>query len=191
MDQVVQTAQIALDSINQSMMTDNVDPHTRTQIIEFAILNRRSLRLHLTPQQQQMLDQIPFAPATEHGVPLHSVNAQAWARDDFSDGSMRYLRKIVALQQMSYAMLFTACHTDPASEHQKASALQFYGVAKPPMGLTDTFIEQQQPIPNDLKAVASYSLSKLPRPLEKAHLTNAELAGINAVDVERIMATMV
>lgn len=206
MEHLIQTAAQALNRINECMDRDNMDPVTRTRIVDFAELNRRSLRLHLTPQQQQLLDQVPYRPAltppqqgNQPAAPpaaAFNVPPAAWSRDDFEDGSMRYLRKIVALQQLAYSFL---CITHSPFTHtaQFQEVLQF---TQQQLQHSVSANELSEAVRHNVSAlqtgwkrtVARHASATVPRTQEAVNLvgTEAERIGLYIIDSERIKKTL-
>lgn len=200
MDDARQVATQALQRMDQQMDDDNMDADTRLKILEYAHMQRKLLRQQLTPAQQAQIDLIPFspspAPMQQHQGHAQApaqvvITGQAYSRDDFEKGSMRYLRKIVALQQLAYATLWQVSEQTPAAEQIQQEAAQTFLHAVQPALLTATALQDLEEI-NDhcQQTITSYALATLPRAMERVELDNYELIGINTVDGERIKKTL-
>jgi hypothetical protein len=192
MDDAIQAATQAIHRMNQQMDQDNMDIETRIRIVEFANLQRKLLRQQLTPQQQIQIDQIPYKTSTgqQNAQPANqqtAVTAQAHSRDDHGKGSMRYLRNMVALQQLAYATLWQTSDQSPASEEIQQEAVATFNNAVRPEHLTVAAEQDLEAIQDPCtKTITSYASATLPRALERNALSNLELIGISTVDSERI-----
>lgn len=196
-----QRSQAAVDKLNQEMAREAMDIGTRNKIVEFAHLNRRALSLHVSEADNEILEQIRYSPdAQQQQEPNNNNNNRiitkdGWSTDYFEDGSMRYLRKIVALQQLSYAHLFQERLSEsvPEPDEVKQFTVNHSLRSAPPTkfvrGAQVVHDYQEHHRGNWERPLASYTAALVPRSLEQ-DINDEVVLGACISDMFRINKTL-
>jgi hypothetical protein len=130
----------------------------------------------MTPHQIQVLSTIPYCPGidpeeqNQQQQPPPQVNGIEWSRDYFEAGTLRYINRIVALQQMAYSYVaFSFSQVPHLADIHEFAAERHVTQIQPQLAADlnydfDAVIAQEN-LDGWQVPLASYAAAVVPRPL--------------------------